>query len=154
MNYYLLTWNPNRYNWNNIDDIIAEIEQNGYYDKFGWGCGRRTSINIGDWLFLMRLGLEPKGIVGSGYSIPSLINSKNNNIDNIVYQDDHWDTSNDNQANYVDIKLDTLINPENAEILSLYRLKKLFPNQTWKPLSSGISIVDYVAKELEISSRF
>lgn len=32
-----------------------------------WSCGKTKRINTGDLFFLMRLGIEPKGIIGCGY---------------------------------------------------------------------------------------
>ncbi|MBM2815957.1 MAG: endonuclease [Ignavibacteria bacterium] len=147
---YLLVWNPNVYYWENIDSIISNIQQNGY-SQFGWRCGRRKSIINGDRLFLVRLGQEPKGIVASGNAIPSSLSSLNfDNTSNVVYQDDNWDPNNSNEANYVNILWDSLINPELNEILTLSILNENFPNQFWTPQGGGIVISEDVAIELEI----
>lgn len=143
---YLLTWNPNRWNWEDqesLQECIAEIEEQGYCED-RWSCGRTKKIRPKDRLFILRLGIEPRGIFASGQATSG------------VYEDDHWESGNPNKALFVDISLDTLLNPTGEEgILSLGELERISTNQTWTPQSSGISIEDVVASELEIEwSRF
>lgn len=76
---YLLTWNPKRWQWNNLQESITLLERQGYYEDT-WSCGRNTKIVKGDRLFLIRLGTEPKGICGSGW-----VTSKN------FFEYRHWD---------------------------------------------------------------
>lgn len=44
-----------------------------------WTCGVNKSIKAGDRVFLIKLGLEPKGIVASGIAITD------------VFEGTHWD---------------------------------------------------------------
>jgi 5-methylcytosine-specific restriction protein A len=44
-----------------------------------WSCGNTKQIEIDDRVFLIRLGVEPKGIVGSGW------------VTKPPYFDEHWD---------------------------------------------------------------
>ena len=71
MKTWLLTWNPNRYAWDEInggfDDLFNRLKQVGHIFET-WSTGVNTSINKGDRLFLIRLGKEPRGIVASGYA--------------------------------------------------------------------------------------
>ena len=65
MTTYLLTWNPSKWPWPELDDCIREIRATGHYRE-RWSCGRNRKIVEGDRVFLLRQGLEPRGIVGSG----------------------------------------------------------------------------------------
>ena len=66
MKTYLLTWNPNKWDWDNLEDEISNHKEKGYSDS-RWSC-RNKSIKKGDRVFLIRLGEEPKGIIASGFS--------------------------------------------------------------------------------------
>ncbi len=68
MTTYLLTWNPSKWPWPELDDCIQEIKATGHYLE-RWSCGRNRKIVEGDRLFLLRQGLEPRGIVGSGWAV-------------------------------------------------------------------------------------
>ena len=45
-----------------------------------WSCGNTKQIEKGDRVFLIRLGIEPKGIIGSGWVVKP------------PYFDQHWDS--------------------------------------------------------------
>ena len=82
MKYWLLTWNPNRWAWDELhggfDDMKNRIKQVGkVYDT--WSTGVNVSIKEGDRVFLIRLGKEPRGIVASGYAVTK------------VFISPHWD---------------------------------------------------------------
>ena len=62
---YLLAWNPRRWDWENIDDHVRELEVEGATVR-RWGCANSTRIIDGDRLFLIRQGKEPRGIFASG----------------------------------------------------------------------------------------
>jgi hypothetical protein len=68
---YLLTWNPKRWPWLELEDDIRAIEQHGFFDEGGWSCGNRRSLPKGSRVFLMKLGEFPKGIIASGSTISS-----------------------------------------------------------------------------------
>lgn len=138
MDTYLLTWNPDKWHWDNIEYEIDELEKLGVF-KGRWSCGNSKSIKIGDRLFLIRLGQEPKGICASGYTASG------------VLTDAHWDGEKRKTANYVDIDFDIILNPDSDEILTLETLRQIQPNanQVWTPQQSGITIQQIVAEDLE-----
>jgi len=74
---YLLTWNPKRWQWENLEECVRAIEKRGYY-KDSWSCGVTKKIRPGDRVFLIKLGAEPRGIVASGRAVSK------------VYKDKHW----------------------------------------------------------------
>lgn len=135
MRAYLFTWNPKRWSWDDLGDKIATIERQGYCSD-RWSCGKTRSMAIGDRVFLVRLGMDPKGIMGSG-----IVTSE-------PFADMHW-SGDDAEAVYVDIEFDHLIDPEADKILSLERLNEELPQQHWTPQASGISISADALEDLE-----
>lgn len=98
MNTFLFAWNPNRWDWTDLEESIDQLETVGYVER-RWSCGNSKSIKKGDRVFLIRLGKEPRGIMGSGYAKSS------------YYVAPHWDGTEGKTTNYIDIEFDILINP-------------------------------------------
>lgn len=65
---YLLTWNPKKTSEHEVQRITERIEQAKGLFKAKWSCGNTKKIRPGDRIFLIRLGSEPKGIVGGGWA--------------------------------------------------------------------------------------
>jgi 5-methylcytosine-specific restriction protein A len=65
MNAFLPTWYPNR---SPEPDMPRQANETDAVKKVcaRWSCGNTKQIETGDRGFLIRLGVEPKGIVGSG----------------------------------------------------------------------------------------
>lgn len=125
MKAYILTWNPNSYEWDDIDDVISSINKNGF-DKFGWTCMSSQPSN-GDVFYIVLLGTKIRGIVGSGI------------VENISLGE-HSDFNKSGHTNIVNGKITNLINPYKDPILDIEILKKEFPEQLWNPRQSGIRI--------------
>lgn len=135
-NAFLFVWNPNKWNWNTLDEKI-ELMQKGNSAIEKWSCTSHKQVKIGDRAFLAIAGIEPRGIFASGFIVSEPFLSK------------HW-SGTDKEVYRVLIEFDTLINPLNDSILTLDKLnnKKLL-NQQWTPQSSGISIKHEIIDELE-----
>jgi 5-methylcytosine-specific restriction protein A len=135
---YLLTWNPKRWHWDNLQEEVEKLnEQEFLIDR--WSVGVSKRVKRGDRLFLIRLGKEPKGIIGSGVA------------ESDVFEADHWDDDKyaaGVPANYVNVRFDNLLNPENEAILPRQELNSL-GNMHWSSQSSGTQIPDGVANRLE-----
>ncbi len=137
MSTHLLSWNPDRWDWKDIEQSIMELNETGVY-RDSWSCGVNKSIKPDDRLFLIRLGREPKGICASGYAISN------------VYQGEHWSGEPNKLANYVAFEYDVLLNSEKEDILKLSILKNgILGEQHWTAQNSGIIIKPNVAIELE-----
>jgi 5-methylcytosine-specific restriction protein A len=67
---YLLAWNPKHFAWHGMDDAIRTIHQSGSWVT-QWSCGHAKGLEPGDRFFLIRLGSEPRGILGSGQIVSS-----------------------------------------------------------------------------------
>lgn len=136
LNTYLLTWNPKRWHWD-IGSDIAILKAQGFFDA-SWSCGRTKRIEPEDRVYLLRQGMEPRGIMASGQAKSS------------PYSEVHWDKSRDDEALYIDVRFDALLDPEQEGILPLAQLQNgSLASVNWRTQSSGISIVPSAASELD-----
>ncbi|GJQ61072.1 MAG: hypothetical protein SCALA702_01250 [Melioribacteraceae bacterium] len=136
MKTYLLIYNPKHWTWDDMQHGINLIEKTGNF-YYRWSCGVNKSINVDDRLFLIQLGVEPKGIFASGYATSG------------VFQDVHWNHKKE-LANYVYITFDVILNPIIDKIISLNELKEnVSSEQQWAPPGSGILIRETAALNLE-----
>lgn len=138
MNTFLFAWNPNRWDWNDLQESINHLETVGYVER-RWSCGNSKSIKKGDRVFLIRLGQEPRGIMGSGYAKSS------------YYVAPYWDGTVGKTTNYIDIEFDILIDPNKNILFDKESLETIDTNgvQQWFPQQSGISIRQEVVEDLE-----
>lgn len=138
MNTFLFVWNPDRWDWTDLEESIDRFEKIGY-EEIRWSCGNSKSIIKGDRVFLVRLGKDPRGIMGSGYAKSS------------YYIAPHWDGTNGKTANYIDIEFDILINPAKNTLLGNQYFESIDPMgiQQWFPQQSGISIKSEITDLLE-----
>jgi 5-methylcytosine-specific restriction protein A len=136
MNSFLFAWNPKKYPWNDLAKDVNTCRKYGRL-KETWSCAGHKLIQPGDRAFLVRVGLDPKGIMGSGY------------ITSHPFLAPHWKHE-DKIAYRVHIEFDFLFDTEHEEILTLDKLKfKSKIKQVWTPQSSGILIKKEVVGELE-----
>ncbi|MCX0278255.1 DUF3883 domain-containing protein [Nocardia zapadnayensis] len=124
---FLLTHNPRKFDFD--PEILADwidATAHGRRVEDNWSTGGTTrKIQPGDRAYLMRLGVQNRGIFASGWFTSD------------VYQDEHWDGSG-GSANYADIRWDVVIDPEAA--LPIERLQAEIPQVHWTPQSSGMTI--------------
>jgi hypothetical protein len=133
---FLLAWNPDHFEW---PEFTKEARKLGSRragaggTKDSW-TATNSSIRPGDRLFIIRLGKEPKGIVGSGHALSA------------PYEDAHY-SENGKTIKYIDLEWDTLLDPSTSKILPLSRLQQEIPQVHWTPQNSGIQIAaEYHAK--------
>jgi 5-methylcytosine-specific restriction protein A len=140
MSAYLLTWNPMKWNWTNIDECINELYESGKFVG-RWSCGNTKRIQVGDRIFIIQLGRKARGIFASGKATSR------------SYYDVHWDrqrAKNGETALYIDVDFDNILNYSKELILSrTYLEESYFKKVNWSSMSSGISIPDEVLPHLE-----
>ena len=134
---WLLAWNPRRWEWANLDERVQEVEARGA-SRDRWSCGRTKKIQKGERVFLIKLGPEPRGLIGSGWT------------ESEVRQERHWDPHSQRagrSALYIDVCWDTLA----AEpLISRAHLNDPpFNGMHWDTQSSGISLPPHIAQALE-----
>jgi hypothetical protein len=71
---FLLAWNPERFKWDSLQADIARIQKKGFV-SMRWSCGNRKVLPKGSEVFLIRLGSEPKGIIGRGIAVSNAVES-------------------------------------------------------------------------------
>ena len=62
---HLFAFNPSIWSWPSLADDIRTLARRGHLDT-EWSCGRFRHIEPGSRAFLVRLGVPPKGLIGSG----------------------------------------------------------------------------------------
>ena len=134
---WLLAWNPRRWEWADLDERVQEVEARGA-SRERWSCGRTKKIQKGERVFLMKLGPEPRGLIGSGWT------------ESDVRPERHWDPQRQHagrSALYIDVCWDTLaVEP----IISRAQLNDPpFNGMHWDTQSSGISLPPHIAQALE-----
>ncbi|CAG1005567.1 hypothetical protein BURK1_03218 [Burkholderiales bacterium] len=65
MSTHLFAFNPAIWSWPSLADDIRALARRGHLDT-EWSCGRFRHIEPGSRAFLVRLGVPPKGLIGSG----------------------------------------------------------------------------------------
>ena len=129
INCWLITWNPQYWGWDNYEEW-AKGTKNGNSYSVDWTCNSKQP-KIGDQVFLMKLGTEPRGIIAHGVvSKPS-------------YDAPHYDG--DKAAAgvttpHINVEFDDIRDYRTESILQTDTLNRIFPEQTWTPQSSGIKI--------------
>ena len=130
---WLLAYNPLKYDWenddeaNSFDTMIYKLQNGGAYTDC-WRCINKQ-VKVGDRVFIIKLGKDPKGIIASGFAI------SDSYVD--YYNDDNGDKQ---QKSVVDICLTKALDYRNGDIILYKSLKEKFPEQQWTPQGSGISI--------------
>ena len=122
----LLTWNPNVWSWDNLEEEIKILQKNDYVDQ-NWDC-YNSNVKPGDVFFIMALGgSKKKGLFGFGIVEDFLLDQES-----LVNKD--------KITNRIIGKLYILLNPKINEIIELSYLKEHFPEQKWTPQNCGIMI--------------
>ena len=136
MNTFLFAWNPKKYPWDDLAKAVKTCRKFGKYSD-SWSCVSYRQVSPGDRAFLVRVGVPPRGIMGSGY------------ITSDPYLAPHW--RDEEKTTYrVNIDFDVLLAPDTEPILTLASMKfKTKVKQIWTPQSSGIVIKKEVVGELE-----
>lgn len=133
----LLAWNPRRWTWGNLKDEISELRRKGNISD-RWSIGNRKLIGSGARFFLIRLGVEPRGLVGSGWTTSEPVSAS------------HWDVEKARhgaEARYVDVCFDTL---REMPLVSMEELARPpFRDFHWSTQMSGVSVPQRIADALE-----
>ncbi len=129
-NAYLLTWNPNKWNFEGGFYSFLQQVENGENPIIEWSVVS-SSIQKGDELYLMRLGEEPRGIIAKGVSLSD------------VHLELHYDperAKSGEKTKHITVQFLSAVDYSNDKHLNWKYLKTHFPEQMWTPQSSGIEI--------------
>lgn len=135
MSSFLLTWNPERWEWdeNHLQRCIRRTRAGKAVNE-RWSLGiRRHGVTIGDRAYLLRQRTE-RGLVGSG------------TFTSDIYTDDHWDGSGRPMA-YADIMWDAIVDPDDR--LPVEVLHAEVPQVAWDRLQgSGVQVPPAIEADL------
>lgn len=130
---YLLTWNPDRWAWKDLADAVDRVRAFGR-ESTSWSCGNTKRITERDRVFLLKQGVEPRGLVGSGWATSE------------TYEDEHWEDP-ARKGFFVRVDFDALAE---SPIIGRSELNLApFDRVNWDSPASGISIEQNVARSLE-----
>lgn len=133
---YLFAWNPKDWKWTDLPEVLEAI-RTGKAEVDRWSIGRYKKPTSGDRFFLIKLGVEPKGLIGSGH------------ITSSYFEAPHYSNPS-KTSNYVRIEFDSLVDGNREVVISRRELDgPLFSGQHWDTESSGISIKPEIAAQLE-----
>ncbi|MBN1287108.1 MAG: hypothetical protein JXB47_17035 [Anaerolineae bacterium] len=136
---YLLTYNPKIWFWKDISEAIRCAGSESFVT---WDCGGTQKIRTGDRMFILQLGVEPRGIFGSGWAASDARPGEN------------WRAGKSNIVFYVDVRFDTLLDPHAGGVLPREVLEQpQFAGMRWLPRRSGVAIPDGIAACLEVEWR-
>lgn len=126
MRVWLLGWNPQNYD---LGELLRKQKnmENKWIER--WTCVSRQP-QIGDRVFLVRVGDDYRGLVGAGH------------VAKESYTELHYDQAKSAQGiedRYIDVAFDH-VQLDTEDTLSVADLLDKFPNQTWTPHQSGIEI--------------
>ncbi len=133
---YLLTWNPNAWPWDDLDECVNSVETHGYLED-RWSVGNTKRILPNDRFYLMQLGTPIRGIIGAGF------------VTSRFYLDAHWNGDEEAKALYCQIEFNQLVNPANKYLVSHQTLLTQFDQFNWTPQKSGNSIPSNIAGKLD-----
>ena len=134
---WLVSWNVKAWNWDDYEKACANTKQGKSYTK-AWACFS-TKPQVGDEVFLIKLGSGKRGIIGHGYVIKE------------SYEDEHFDdelAESGHTAKFIDIEFDRIINYKTEKMVSQEELHEKCSSQQWSPQASGIRIKDDVIANL------
>jgi 5-methylcytosine-specific restriction enzyme A len=140
MQTFLLTWNPQKWPWEDLQESIDEVARRGF-SEFTWSCGNSKRIVKGDRVFLLRQGVEPRGIVASGRAVSA------------SFEEIHWREEKARRGRttrYVKVRWEVLLNPDSESVFPREWLNvPPLSDVNWNTQISGINIPDQVASVLE-----
>lgn len=134
---YLFAWNPKLWPWPELPQLRARAGRRGFV-TIEWSSGRTRQIEPGSRAFLIRLGVPPKGVMGSGVVITA------------PRQAIHWRPEKaalGTMTNYLDLRLEHLLE---APIITFDDLAgPPFSRYRWGIRQSGAYLPESLADALE-----
>lgn len=132
---YLLTWNPENWNWPDYKDKVKVIKEGKTFIE-SWTSSSKQP-KVGDQVFLLK---NKVGIIGHGQ------------VERASYDAPHYNAEKAQEGlttNHIDVKFDWLMDEIENNYIPLDLLESVFSKQTWRPQSSGIEIKEEYINDLE-----
>lgn len=130
-------WNPNNYAWDpeEFQNLQSQL-QTGASVPFPWSTGpRKQGIAPGDRIYMFHVGSENRGLIASGHATSE------------IEQHPHFDETRGDDANYVDISWDALLNSE--DLLPWEDIRAHIPKFPKAFMSGGVHLESAHSEALE-----
>lgn len=124
MSTYLFAWNPTHEEPASLSTQVRDLRKHGSV-TFQWRSGVRRHLEVGSRVFMIRLGSEPKGIIGAGWTR----------------------TEPSGEPPCLDIEFEAL--SETPRIPSALLVRPPFSRFNWWIQGSGIKLPEDIASNLE-----
>lgn len=138
---YILNWNPANWSWHDLGQTISRVRRGGTIED-QWSSGKTKRLPLGSRVFLLKQGLEPKGIMASGWTCSE------------PYEGSHWDETRSRQgdkAYFIKFAYDAVLDPNRETLLDPRGFTEgPVRDVHWAPQASGTSIPDLAAAQLEM----
>ncbi|MFT5112854.1 MAG: 5-methylcytosine-specific restriction protein A [Parasphingorhabdus sp.] len=135
---FLLAWNPRRAAWRERSKLVETVQRQGHATT-SWGTNTKA-IREGDQLYVIRLGVPPKGIFAFGTAISS------------SYKAPHWDLEKRQAGRecwMIDCDIQQIVDLKTGPFLDLARLSNEVSDEiNWTPQGSGKLIPTNAASRL------
>lgn len=134
---YLFAWNPKLWPWPELPKLRTRARRRGFVD-IEWSSGRTRQIEPGSRAFLIRLGVPPKGVIGSGVTITAPRSAI------------HWrpeKAAEGTMTNYLDLRLEHLLETPIVTFDDL--AEPPFSRYRWGIRQSGAYLPESLADALE-----
>lgn len=135
---YLFAWNPKLWDWPELARDRRKLARRGYLDT-EWSSGRARKLEPGSRAFLVRLGVEPRGIFGSG------------TVMTVPVERRHWREDKaalGRMTGFLMLRLDSLFDVPPVLLADL--AKPPFSRYRWTVRQSGTRVPGALAEALEV----
>jgi 5-methylcytosine-specific restriction enzyme A len=102
---YMLTWNPETWQWDNLDREAAATVGGEPVER-RWSTGNTKRVVPGDRVFLLKQGDPPRGIIASGTAVSEVTEDRHYVEERALKGD---------RSNYVKVKFDLILNPRTRD---------------------------------------
>ena len=134
---YLFAWNPKLWDWPELARDRRKLARRGCLDT-EWSSGRNRRIEPGSRAFLVRLGVEPRGIFGFGTVMSAP-------VERLHWREDK--AAEGRTTGYVMLRLDSLYAVPPVPLADLARAP--FAGFRWTVRQSGTRVPAHLAEALD-----
>jgi 5-methylcytosine-specific restriction protein A len=132
MSTFLLTWNPAKWNWPDIEEASLQTTAGNLY-RDNWSSGNTKKIEKGDRVFLLKQGRERRGILASGWVISDQVTIR-----------PQWDQEKAREGETIlsiQADFERILNPATDTLLSVEDIEaRPLATVHWHTQASGIEI--------------
>lgn len=133
---FLFTWNPKKYSWDGLSTALQTVNQRDEF-SMNWSCGNSKLPKVGDNFYFIKLGVDPRGIIGRGKIVGPPTKAA------------HF-ADRAKSTNYCKLAFEDLVDGRVEVVISREELNEPeFSGQHWDTQVSGIQIGGSVAQALD-----